>query len=311
MFEGKTLDVENTVGLQGGAQRYAYKDGEQVVNKPFFTIVTSTYNSGEDLKWTADSIRVQTFSNVQWIVADGGSSDQTLDVIRENEDIIDYWFSAKDSGIYDAWNKALVFAQGEWIQFIGAGDELHASNVLEKVQLLLQSSYPQYNIAYGRVEVVSERTRTPLFEVGRPWASLKGHWEMGRPALPVHPEVFHHRTLINGANTFDTRFRIAGDSHLLLKHILAKDPLYLPLLVDRMPLGGLSTDPEAVFKVRKEIKLINQDLGLVAPPMHRFKYALALVVKRLVITFIPKKARACLIDGFRVMSGRKKIWTVE
>jgi len=311
MFEGKSTVVEKVVGLQGGARRYALKDTEQVVDRPFFTIVTSTYNSGENLKWTADSIRAQTHSNIQWIVADGGSSDQTLDVIRENEDIIDIWFSEKDSGIYDAWNKALVFAQGEWIQFIGAGDELYGVSVLEDVHALLKMSYPQYDIAYGRVEVVSERKRTPLFEVGRPWSHLKGRWEMGRPALPLHPEVFHHRTLINGANTFDSRFRIAGDSHLLLKHILAKDPLYIPLLVDRMPLGGLSTDPEAVFKVREEIDLINEDLGLVAPFMHKFQYALTLAVKRLVIVFIPEKARAQLIDRIRVMSGRKKIWTVE
>jgi len=311
MVDNSVEDASGLARIQGGTRRYEKENGDQIVGKPFFTIVTSTYNSGEDLRWTANSIRAQTFSDVQWIVADGGSSDQTLDIIRENEDIIDCWFSAKDSGIYDAWNKALVFAKGDWIQFIGAGDELHNKSVLEDVRALLQSSYPRYNIAYGRVEIVSERKRTPLFEVGKPWSFLKGQWEMGRPALPVHPEVFHHHTLINGSNTFDTRFKIAGDSHLLLKHILSKDPLFIPFLVDRMPLGGLSTDPEAVFKVRKEIKLINEDLGLAAPVMHRFKYGLALLVKRVVITVVPSKARAQLIDMFRVMSGRKKIWTVE
>ncbi|RRV12931.1 glycosyltransferase [Stutzerimonas xanthomarina] len=295
----------------GGTHRYTNHNGTPKLDKPFFTIVTSTFNSGEGLKWTADSIRCQTFANIQWIVADGGSSDQTLDIIRNNEDIIDYWFSAKDSGIYDAWNKALIFAQGDWVQFIGAGDELSNKDVLNNVEILLRSAFPKHNIAYGRVEVVSERKRTPLFEVGKPWSFLKGRWEMGRPALPVHPEVFHHRTILNGRDTFDTRFKIAGDSHLLLKHIFSKDPLFLPFLIDRMPLGGLSTDPEAVFKVREEIFLINKDLGLVSPVMHKFKYGLTLAVKRIVITCVPAKMRGRVIDWFRVLSGRKKIWTVE
>src|SRR5699024_5468308 len=100
---------------------------------PIITIITSTYNVVQDLQWTIDSIREQTYPNIQWIIADGASTDGTVKMFEANSELIDYWFSEPDTGIYDAWNKALEHVKGDWLQFIGAGDELYGTSTLEKV----------------------------------------------------------------------------------------------------------------------------------------------------------------------------------
>src|SRR5437879_12060096 len=76
------------------------------------------------LPQTIASIRQQPYDNIEYIVIDGASTDGTVDVLRANEDVIDYWLSEPDTGIYNAWNKALSKAQGEGILFLGGGDGL-------------------------------------------------------------------------------------------------------------------------------------------------------------------------------------------
>lgn len=105
---------------------------------PLITIITSTFNAGEQLRFTAQSIKNQTYPHIQWIIVDGKSSDNTIDIIEELGELVSVWFSEKDSGIYDAWNKALKYAKGDWIQFIGAGDELAEADTLEKIAQILK-----------------------------------------------------------------------------------------------------------------------------------------------------------------------------
>jgi glycosyltransferase involved in cell wall biosynthesis len=86
------------------------------------SIITSTLNAREGLQKTAQSLRGQTRRNaLQWVIADGVSADGTLDIIRDNQDLIDYWHSQKDSGIYNAWNTLLPHLRGDWVLVLGAG----------------------------------------------------------------------------------------------------------------------------------------------------------------------------------------------
>ncbi|MCC8194941.1 MAG: glycosyltransferase, partial [Deltaproteobacteria bacterium] len=100
---------------------------------PFFTIVTATYNAAEVLSGLLDSLTAQTCQSFEVLIQDGGSSDATVEIIAGYKDRLNVrWASEKDSGIYDAWNKALPAARGEWILFLGADDRLDAPDVLER-----------------------------------------------------------------------------------------------------------------------------------------------------------------------------------
>lgn len=89
---------------------------------PLITVITVVYNGEKHLEETILSVVNQTYENIEYIIVDGGSTDKTLDVIKKYENQIDCWVSESDNGIYDAMNKGLSLASGEWINFMNAGD---------------------------------------------------------------------------------------------------------------------------------------------------------------------------------------------
>lgn len=90
--------------------------------RPLITIITATYNAAKHLPYTIKSIREQTYKNIEWIVVDGASQDSTVELLKQNEDIVDYWVSEPDRGIADAWNKGLALASGCGVLILNAGD---------------------------------------------------------------------------------------------------------------------------------------------------------------------------------------------
>lgn len=103
------------------------------IEKPLITIITVVYNCKETLEKTIQSVLNQTYNNIEYIIIDGASTDGTLDIIKKYEDKIDYWQSEPDNGIYDAMNKGIVLAKGEWINFMNAGDTFSSFQVVDNV----------------------------------------------------------------------------------------------------------------------------------------------------------------------------------
>ena len=139
---------ENRKG-EGGLRTKGYFK-KSYEDKPLISIITVVFNGEKYLEETIQSVINQTYSNVEYIIIDGGSSDGTLDIIKKYEGKIDYWVSEKDKGIYDAMNKGIDVASGEWINFMNAGDGFYADDVLDKIFILNQ--YKNKNILYGDVE---------------------------------------------------------------------------------------------------------------------------------------------------------------
>lgn len=102
-------------------------------NKPLVTVVTVTYNAEKFLEQTIKSVIEQDYPNIEYIIIDGGSSDGTVDIIKRYEKHINYWVSEKDEGIYDAMNKGIDKATGEWINFMNAGDSFVHSGTISEV----------------------------------------------------------------------------------------------------------------------------------------------------------------------------------
>lgn len=97
------------------------------------SIITINFNNREGLKKTIESVVNQTYINIQYIVIDGGSTDGSVDVIKAYADKIDYWVSEPDKGIYNAMNKGVDVAKGEYCLFLNSGDYLHTSGTIEDV----------------------------------------------------------------------------------------------------------------------------------------------------------------------------------
>lgn len=111
------------------------------------SIVTICRNDAKGLTKTIESIRRQTYSNIEYIIIDGASTDSTLDIIKSNYDIIDKWVSEPDSGIYNAMNKSIERCSGDYVIFMNSGDCFHSHNAIEDVFSVTQTA----DVIYGDV----------------------------------------------------------------------------------------------------------------------------------------------------------------
>jgi glycosyltransferase involved in cell wall biosynthesis len=175
--------------------------------KPLITIVTVVYNGDETLERTIKSVINQTYKNIEYIIIDGNSTDKTLNIIKKYNSKIDYWVSESDKGIYDAMNKGVKFARGEYIQFLNSGDYLVENRVLNKVAKELLKNYPE--ILYGQNKMLSGLW---------PVKDIISRVNKGYETLP-HQSTFMKRDLILGIGLFNTKYSISGDRDLIYRSL--------------------------------------------------------------------------------------------
>ena len=141
---------ENRKG-EGGLRTKGYFK-KSFDDKPLISIITVVFNGEKYLEETIQSVINQTYSNVEYIIIDGGSSDGTLDIIKKYEERIDYWVSEKDRGIYDAMNKGIDVASGKWLNFMNGGDEFYDNKVIENI--FKNCSYEDEYVIHGKVALI-------------------------------------------------------------------------------------------------------------------------------------------------------------
>jgi glycosyltransferase involved in cell wall biosynthesis len=280
------------------------------VASPRISIITSTFNAAADLPLTIRSISEQTSRDFEWIVVDGNSSDGTQALLHENDGLISYWLSEPDRGIYDAWNKACKMARGEWLIFLGAGDELATPGTIAECIERLEAMSADTTVTYGRQILLSPNERIQLEILGVPWPEIQGKWEIGRPSLPPHGATFQRKSLFAGERPFDLRFSIASDSHFLLRAIRQQAPVFIPMDITRAPMGGVSFRLGTARQVGREIAAINRDLGLIPPLTVRLHDMLRLGVISL-LNLLPLKTAHLLADLIRRLSGKAARWSFD
>ena len=150
-----TTEPENIRSAHGGlrAQGYFKQSSE---DKPLVTVVTVVYNNAETIEETIRSVLYQTYDNVEYIIIDGGSDDGTLEIIKSYNDSIDYWISEPDKGIYNAMNKGIPLARGQYINFLNADDHYLYSGVVEIITGLFRETGSQ--IIIGNAVMLSKKT---------------------------------------------------------------------------------------------------------------------------------------------------------
>lgn len=206
--------------------------------QPSLSIIIAVKNAKEHLAQTLASIRTQRYPFIEVIVIDGGSTDGTIGVIRENQDMLSFSMSEPDSGISDAFNKGLAHATGDYINFQGAGDVLYSPDCL---QTLFAGVDPSYQLICGKVERVEEDGVTPLWIAPKKITSFNKKSLLYKMSLP-HQGLFTHRDFFAQYGGFDTQVRFAMDYELLLRayqhfpKTIIKD-----VLVSRWRAGGVGT----------------------------------------------------------------------
>lgn len=116
---------------------------------PLISVVTVSYNAVSTIEQTILSVLNQTYPRIEYIIIDGGSTDGTVDIIKKYADRITYWVSEPDKGIYDAMNKGIKVATGEWINFMNCGDSLYENDIVEKISNMAKN-INNVSIIYGK-----------------------------------------------------------------------------------------------------------------------------------------------------------------
>ncbi|MFC7300108.1 glycosyltransferase family 2 protein [Herminiimonas aquatilis] len=275
-------------------------------SQPLLTVIVAVFNGAKTLQQCIDSVAHQTYENIELIIIDGGSQDGTVDLLKKNSEQISYWVSEPDRGIYNAWNKALAQATGDWICFLGADDYLWNADVMFKFAHSLNSVQPSMYVAYGQVMLLNDGGRN-MYAVGEPWENINERFYQVM-CIP-HQGVFHRHALFEKVGDFDTSFRIAGDYELLLRELKKSKATFIPIIVSGMRQGGISNKPENTIKTLQEIRR--------AQKMHGFKFpgriwTLAYIrsyIRTWAWKILGERCMARLLDTYRRAIGLPAYWT--
>ena len=201
------------------------------VESPLISIVTVVYNGEAHLEDTLRSVMAQTWTNVEYIVIDGGSNDRTVEIIKENDDRIDYWISERDNGISDAFNKGISCATGQFIGIINA-DDWYEAEALEAVAKAIIDD-PDAGVVCGRIQYWKQGRKDFEFESD----PSRLHLEM----TVNHPTCFVSRKVYQRWGVFRTDFKCAMDYELMLRFkIKGEKFLSLDKVLANMRLDGTS-----------------------------------------------------------------------
>nr|WP_067063015.1 glycosyltransferase family 2 protein [Mucilaginibacter sp. L294] len=169
--------------------------------RPLVSIITVVYNAASTLEQTITSVLGQSYSNIQYIVIDGGSTDGSVDLITKYSDRIAYWISEPDSGIYDAMNKGLKIANGELIGIINSDDWYESDAVVTMVEAF--QTHPLTDIFHGILRFIGSNEQLQHV-AGHPVTFLK-------TGMIEHPTCFVRSNLYRKLGFFDKTYRAAAD----------------------------------------------------------------------------------------------------
>ena len=213
------------------------------------SIITINYNNLEGLKRTFESVICQTWCDYEWIIIDGGSKDGSKEFIEEHQDKYAYWCSEPDNGVYNAMNKGITKARGEYIQFLNSGDYFYDAYVLHKVFGKQRSADILYGymIYEGDNSICSKKMMKSVLY----WNDFIGN------TLP-HQACFCKKYLFEKYGGFDETYKIAADTKFFIKAIVWEKSSYefIPEKIAMFQPGGISSSNERFYE--RDVRLRNE-----------------------------------------------------
>lgn len=207
------------------------------------SIITATYNSAETVRNTFDSVLNQTYKDIEYIVVDGLSKDNTVEIIKEYAEIFEgkmRYISEKDRGLYDAMNKGLAMATGDIVGILNSDDFYTSNNILEIVANNFEEG--EIDAVYGDIHFVNSNDLTKCVRYYS--SAIFSRRLMRFGFMPAHPSFYCKREVYEKYGTFNTKYKIAADFDSLFRFIYIKKirTRYIKRDFVTMRTGGVSTD---------------------------------------------------------------------
>lgn len=221
------------------------------MQSPIFSIITITYNASRWLETTILSILSQSYPHIEYIIIDGASLDGTVDIIKQYASGVTYWSSESDKGIYDAMNKGLQKATGDYVWFINAGDTLDTSDTVQHVASLITKKKVLPDIIYGETNIIDESGH--FLGMRRLKAPKKLTWKSFRMGMLVCHQSFVVRRTV--APPFDLTYHYSSDFDWSIRCMKnSKKICNTRMILSNFMDGGVSSSQrKASLKERYEI----------------------------------------------------------
>lgn len=203
------------------------------MEQPTLSVITVVYNNARDIERTIRSVVGQTYPHIEYLVVDGGSTDGTVAVIKQYSDRISQWVSEPDKGIYDAMNKGLAMATGDYVLFMNSGDEIYAPDTVARIF----ATEPGADIYYGETELFDDNWES--LGLRRHHIPERFSWRSFRYGMNVSHQAIYIRRSIVGR--YDTQYQLSADIDWVIRAAKqAKRAVNTRMLVAKYLVGGLS-----------------------------------------------------------------------
>lgn len=206
------------------------------------SIITSCYNREATIRSAIESVLSQDYPDIEYIIIDGASKDNSLSIINEYKDRIARIVSEPDHGMYEAINKGIRMATGDIIGLVHSDDFLYSPQTISHIVQKLNETKADFLYGDG-LFVNAENTD----KVVRNWTGGSyRRWKVKHGWLPLHPTCYIRREVMLQRGLYNESYKIAADSDLLFRYLLGGDltVTYLKEYIIKMRMGGLSTDKE-------------------------------------------------------------------
>ena len=208
------------------------------------SVITVTFNSGATFRDTIESVLKQVYSDYEYLVIDGGSKDNTVDIIKEYEPKFGgrmKWISEKDKGMYDGINKGIRMATGDVVGIINSDDFYHRDDIFENINKAFEDDN-NIQAIYGDVRFVhpDNLEKTVRYYSCKHWKP----WRFRFGFMPAHPTFFTYKENFEKYGYYQYDYHIAADYELLIRHLYTNHvpAKYVPLDFMKMRTGGRSTN---------------------------------------------------------------------
>lgn len=246
------------------------------------SVITVSFNSEKTIEATIQSVLNQNVTNFEYIIIDGNSTDTTVEIIQSyqnkfNEKGIAYqWISEPDKGIYDAFNKGVSKAQGQWISFLGS-DDVYLDNALNHYFEELNTVSETTDFIHSNVSLANKK----LFSGSWKWKKFKR-----RMTIP-HVGAFHNANYFKRYGLFDTSYKIAGDYELLLRARNKLKTYWIDEITVLMSDGGVSNHQiKKTYRETTRAKIQTGGVHVLTAKLYYYKWIFKSLAKKILYAVI-------------------------
>ena len=242
---------------------------------PLFSIITVTYHAESVLEETILSVVSQTYHNIEYIIVDGASKDRTLSIVNKYRDRIQAVVSEPDKGLYDAMNKGLKMAKGEYVCFLNAGDTFHEDDTLQLIVHQLNKSNVLPDVIYGETALVDAQRH--FVRMRRLQTPDTLNWKSFRQGMLVCHQAFIAKRAL--AETYDLNYRFSADFDWCIRVMKKASLLHNTrlTLIDYLDEGMTTKNRKASLKER--FRIMVKHYGYISTVLHHIWFVLRLLLK--------------------------------